>query len=182
MTTANISTTELASPKKTRRAVKGKDETPQVSSILQALETKPLKYIRYCEGSVRVKIERKGLPYLCQHFKIRTYGSQERAVNAAIAWRDKKHMETFGYPVSEKIYQLGNRRVEQKKIDPATGLELDALPAGLSYSFHRKALLYIVVSFQRDGRPAKERFSIKNLGMVEAIQEAIKFRLGIFSN
>lgn len=182
MTTANIVTTELGLPKKTRRKSKDKEESPQVSSILQALETKPLKYIRYCEGSVRVKIERKGLPYLCQHFKIRTYGSLERAVKAAITWRDKKHIETFGYPVSEKIYQLGNRRVEQKKIDPATGLELESLPPGLSYSFHRKALLYIVVSFQRDGRPAKERFSIKRLGMAEAIQEATKFRLGIFSN
>jgi hypothetical protein len=151
------------------------------SSILDALNQASLKYIRYCEGSVRVKIERKGFPYVCRHFKIRAYESTEKALNAAIAWRNAEHMRIFGYPVSEKIYQLGSRRVSQVKLDPVSGEELAQLPAGLSYSFHRGALLYIVVSYQVDGRPSKRRFSIKSLGMATAIEEAKKFRLGIFS-
>jgi hypothetical protein len=160
-------------------AAKGK---PSLSaSIMDALYPPSLKYIRYCEGSVRVKIERRGFPYLCQHFKIRNYGSHEKALRAAVAWRDDQHMKIFSYPVSEKIYQLGNRRVIQAKLDPVTGCELALLPAGLSYSFHRGSLLYIVVSFQVDGKPSKQRFSIKTLGMDIAIEEAKKFRLGIFS-
>ena len=155
--------------------------TQQGSVLLDALNQSPLKYIRYCEGSVRVKIERKGFPYVCKHFKIRSYGSSERALKAALEWRDQEHKRIFGYPVSEKIYQLGSRRVSEPKINPETGEELASLPAGLSYSFPRGALLYIVVSFQVDGRPAKERFSIKRLGMEKAIEQAKEFRLGIFT-
>jgi hypothetical protein len=151
------------------------------NSILDALNQASLKYIRYCEVSVRVKIERRGFPYVCRHFKIRDYGSTEKALKAAVSWRDTEHLKIFGYPVSEKIYQLGNRRVTQAKLDPVTGDELPQLPAGLSYSFHRGSLLYIVVSFQVEGRPTKQRFSIKSLGMEKAIEEARKFRLGIFS-
>lgn len=138
--------------------------------------TTPHKYIRYCEGSIRVKIARKH-KYLYKHFGIREYGSYERALKVAIGWRNEQHFKEFGYPVSDKIIQVASRQDAKEKLHPVTGEVLSALPPGLSYGFHRKSLLYIVVSFQRDGKSDKKRFPIAEDGIDLAVKKAKEFRL-----
>ncbi|MBD8089205.1 hypothetical protein IFT48_04360 [Pseudomonas fluorescens] len=147
-----------------------------MTSLLTNWLTTPHKYIRYCEGSIRVKIARKS-KYLYKHFGIRDHGSYDRALKAAISWRDEQHLKEFGYPVSDKIIQVSSRRDAQEKINPSTGEILPALPPGLSYGYHRKSLLYIVVSFQREGKSDKRRFAIREDGIEMAIEKAKEFRL-----
>lgn len=150
-----------------------------MSSLLTNWMNTPYKYIRYCEGSVRVRIARKSKS-LYRHFGIREHGSYAKALAAAIAWRNEVHIREFGYPVSDKIIQVSSRRDIQDKRDPQTGELLPALPPGLSYGFHRQALIYIVVSYQKDGKSCKARFSIKELGLENAIEAGKNFRLAIF--
>lgn len=147
-----------------------------MSDLLTNWNTTPHKYIRYCEGSIRVRIARKS-KYLYKHFGIRECGSYEKALKAAIAWRDEVHLREFGYPVSDRIIQVVDRREGQTKTCPQTGVPLPALDPGLSYGFHRKSLMYIVVTYTSDGKSSKERFSIKKLGLSKAYEEAMKFRL-----
>jgi len=147
-----------------------------MTNLMSNWLTTPHKYIRYCEGSIRVKIARKH-KYLYKHFGIREYGSYERALKVAIAWRNEQHFKEFGYPVSDKIIQVASRQDAKEKLNPTTGEVLPVLPPGLSYGFHRKSLLYIVVSFQRDGKSDKKRFPIFEDGIDLAIKKAKQFRL-----
>lgn len=147
-----------------------------MTNLMSNWLTTPHKYIRYCEGSIRVKIARK-TKYLYKHFGIREHGSYERALKAAITWRNEQHLKEFGYPVSDKIIQVASRQDAKAKINPSTGEVLPDLPPGLSYGFHRKSLLYIVVSFQRDGRSDKKRFPIVEGGIDLAISKAKEYRL-----
>jgi hypothetical protein len=134
------------------------------------------KYIKICEGSVRVKIERCGQEHL-RHFSIRNYPSLHKALEAAIAWRDETHMTHYGIPVLDKVVQMKGREKRFIALNPQTGEKLPELPTGLSYGFHRGRLLYVVASFQVDNRPQRKRFSISKLGLEKAIEEASSFRI-----
>lgn len=134
------------------------------------------KYIKICARSVRVKIER-GDDVFRKHFPIRNYPSLEIALLAAIEWRDKTHLEAYGLPVMDRVFQIKGRRKNLIALNPQTGEKLPDLSTGLSYGFHRGRLLYIVASHQTDGRPKRKRFSILTHGIDEAIDLASKFRV-----
>lgn len=140
----------------------------------------PHKYIKICENSVRVKIERGDDVHL-KHFPIRAYSSLLDAHDAALKWRDDTHLEHYGIPVLDKVVQIAPRNKTILAIDPSNGEKLPDLPTGLSYGFHRGRLLYVVASFQGDNKPKRERFSIKKLGLEAAIKKASEFRLAVVS-
>jgi hypothetical protein len=133
------------------------------------------KYIRICEGSIRVKIER-GTHLLIEHFAIRKYKSLESAMVAAIAWRDKKHLEIFGQPVPNKIIHITPRTNRKKHINPETGIAFENLPAGISYGFHGERLRYVVVSNQLGNKTIRTRFPVVDGDLQAAIEKAIEFR------
>lgn len=133
------------------------------------------KYIRVCEGSLRVKIER-GSVLLIEHFAIRKYSSFEDALVAAKAWRDKMHLEAFGYEVPKKVIHIVSRTSRKAQINPETGDLLPLLPAGISYGFHKNKLRYVVVSHQKDGKTIRTRFVIEKLSLEGAILAAKEFR------
>jgi hypothetical protein len=135
-----------------------------------------MKYIKICQGSVRVKIERGDDEHL-RHFPIRSYPSLEAARVAAIQWRDETHLKVYGIPVTEKVIQVTSRQKQISPVDPKTGERLPDLGTGLSYGFHRGRLLYVVASYQENSRAKRKRFSILKLGISEAIQMARDFRL-----
>ena len=134
-----------------------------------------MKYIKVCEGSVRVKIERGNDVHL-KHFPIRSYPSLEKAKEAAILWRDETHLHHYGIPVTEKIVQISSRRKIITHLNPLTGEKLPELSTGISYGFHRGRLLYVVASYQEENRPKRMRFSIFQLGLEGAIKSAVDFR------
>lgn len=133
------------------------------------------KYIRICEGSIRVKIER-GSVLMIEHFAIRKFASFDDALNAARDWRDKMHLETFGHEVPQKIVHIVSRSSRKPQINPETGETLPSLPAGVSYGFHKGKLRYIVVSHQKNDKTIRTRFVVGKLGLDEAIKQAISFR------
>lgn len=135
------------------------------------------KYIKVCEGSVRVKIERGDEQPSLQHFPIRNYRSLNDAKAAARVWRDQEHLRRFGFPVMEKVHQLKRRKVKKEHRHPVTGVLLPNLTPGLSYGYHRGRLLYVVASFQSKGKPKRLRFPISGDGIESAIQCAQKARL-----
>lgn len=137
-----------------------------------------LKYLTIYPNLVLVKIER-GTDIFKRRFFIRKYDSLNDAIDAALIWRDKTHLEQYGYPVSKAIIQMKKKAVEDK-LNPLTGEILPHLPSGLSYGFSRGRLLYVVVSYQDKGRPKKKRFAIKNKSINEVINEAAKYRLDKF--
>lgn len=139
-----------------------------------------MKYIKVCEGSVRVKIERGDDVHL-KHFPIRSYPSLEKAMESAVHWRDQTHFEHYGIPVLEKIVQVSSRDKTISAINPKTGEKLPELTTGLSYGFHRGRLLYVVSSYQENSRPRRVRFSIIKLGLEGAIQAAKDNRLAVLS-
>lgn len=134
-----------------------------------------MKYIKVCEGSVRVKIERGEEVHL-RHFKIRHYPSLSQTLEAAVQWRDETHMKHYGIPVLERIVQIAPRQKNLIALDPTTGEKLPELSTGLSYGFHRDRLLYVVASYQVENRPKRKRFSISKLGIEGAIKSAMDFR------
>ena len=133
------------------------------------------KYIRICEGSIRVKIER-GSVLMIEHFAIRKFPSFDDALKAARAWRDKMHLEAFGYEVPQKIIHIVSRSSRKPQINPESGELLPLLPAGVSYGFHKGKLRYVVVSHQKDDKTIRTRFVIEKLGLDEAVKQAISFR------
>jgi len=133
------------------------------------------KYIRVCEGSLRVKIER-GSVLLIEHFAIRKYPSFDAALEAAKAWRDKTHLETFGYEVPSKVIHIASRTSRKAQINPETGEQLPMLPAGISYGFHKNKLRYVVVSHQKDGKTIRTRFVVEKLTLEGAIESAKNYR------
>lgn len=135
-----------------------------------------LKYIKICEGSVRVKIERCKTVHL-RHFPIRNYASLQHALDAALVWRDEIHLARYGIPVLDKVVQMKGREKSFIAMNPQTGDILPELPTGLSYGFHRDRLLYVVASYQVENKPKRMRFSISKLGLEKAIEEAKKFRV-----
>lgn len=137
-----------------------------------------MKYIKVCEGSVRVKIER-GRDVHLRHFPIRSYPSLDKAMEAAIEWRDKTHLEHYGIPVTERIVQISSRQKILTPLDPSTGEKLPELTTGLSYGFHRGRLLYVVASYQEGNRPKRMRFSISKHGLEGAIGSATDFRFAV---
>jgi hypothetical protein len=148
-------------------------------SILSNEQTQE-KYIRICEGSIRVKIER-GTVLLIEHFAIRKYKSLDCAMSAAIQWRDKKHMEVFGQPVPDKIIHIIPRKNRKQRVNPETGDTLESLPAGISYGFHGDRLRYVVVSNQFGSKTIRTRFPIVDGDLQAAVGKAIDFRQGLFS-
>ena len=134
------------------------------------------KYITICERTVRVKIERGDDVHL-KHFQIRSFLTLADAIKAAINWRDEVHLRCYGIPVLERVHQLTRRKSKKEHTDPKTGEPLPILPPGLAYGYHRGQLLYVVASFQQDNRPQRRRFSIKKLGITQAIETAQKSRL-----
>lgn len=135
------------------------------------------KYIKVCEGTVRVKIERGDEQPSLQHFPIRNYRSLSEAKAVARAWRDQEHLRRFGIPVLERVHQLKRRKVTKEHRHPETGDLLPTLPPGLSYGYHRGRLLYVVASIQSEGKPKRMRFPISEDGIEIAIQKAQKARL-----
>ena len=133
------------------------------------------KYIRVCEGSLRVKIER-GSVLLIEHFAIRKFPSFEAALSTAKAWRDKMHLEAFGYEVPKKVIHIISRTSRKEQNNPETGEPLPLLPAGISYGFHKSKLRYVVVSHQKDGKTIRTRFVIEKLSLEGAIKSAKEFR------
>ena len=134
------------------------------------------KYIKVCEASVRVKIERGKDEHL-RHFAIRSYPTLAHAMDAAIEWRDSEHLRLYGIPVLEKVHQLSRRGAVTEHKHPDTGDLLPILPPGLAYGYHRGRLLYVVASFQVDSKPKRQRFPIKTHGITQAIELALKCRL-----
>lgn len=134
------------------------------------------KYITINANSVLVRIERGDI-VLDAKFPIRRYNSLEDAIQDAISWRDKKHLDSFGYPVTEKKIVLRKRKNPEKTFDPKTGDELPELPPGLSYGFHRGRLLYVVVSYQEKGKPKRIRIPIKDRQIDTVIIDAMKIRM-----
>lgn len=143
---------------------------------LDILQEPNLKYIRICEDCIRVKIER-GDDTVIKSFRIRMFPSLEGALIEACRWRDEKHMELYGLPVTKKILHAAKRRNQKSYLDPKTGKQLPALPPGLSYGFHRSELLYVVVSIQANGRPKRIRIPIKEYGLEASISKAREIRL-----
>lgn len=139
-----------------------------------------MKYIKVCEGSVRVKIERGSDEHL-RHFPIRSYPSLDKAMDAAIQWRDEMHLKHYGIPVTERIVQISSRQKNLTHLDPSTGEKLPDLTTGLSYGFHRGRLLYVVASYQDGNRPKRKRFSITKLGLEGAINSANDFRFAVIN-
>lgn len=137
-----------------------------------------MKYIKICEGSVRVKIERGENVHL-KHFYIRSYPSLEKAMEAAIQWRDDTHISIYGIPVMDKVVQVTQRQQLISHLDPSTGKKLPELTTGLSYGFHRDRLLYVVASYQENNKPKRRRFSISKLGVEAAMVEAARFRVAV---
>lgn len=135
-----------------------------------------MKYITVNANSILVRIER-GETVLENKFPIRRYDSLDEAIEAARSWRDKKHMEVFGIPVTSKKIVLRKNKERTPATDPRTGLELPALPPGLSYGFHRGRLLYVVVSFQVEKKPKRIRLSIGDRHLKDVIDDALKIRL-----
>lgn len=148
-------------------------------SILSNEQTRE-KYIRICEGSIRVKIER-GDVLLIEHFAIRKYKSLDEAMSAAISWRDKKHMEMFGQPVPMQIIHIIPRTNRKQRTHPQTGEVLIDLPAGISYGYHGDRLRYVVVSHQSENKTIRTRFPIVDGDLQASIDKAIEFRNGLFS-
>jgi hypothetical protein len=134
------------------------------------------KYIKVCEGSVRVKIERGSDVHL-KHFPIRNYPGLSHAIDAAIAWRDEKHLHEYGIPVTDKVIQIKQRDKTHVPLNPQTAEKLPDLSAGISYGFHRGKLLYVVASYQVEGKPKRKRFSIIEHGLESAISLATQYRL-----
>lgn len=134
------------------------------------------KYIKVCEGTVRVKIER-GDQVALQHFPIRNYRSLADAKLAARVWRDLEHLRRFGIPVMERVHQLKRRKIKTEHRDPETGDLLPTLPPGLSYGYHRGRLLYVVASIQSEGKPKRIRFPVSEDGIEVAIGKARNARL-----
>lgn len=114
----------------------------------------------------------RGDDELLRFFMIRDYPSLDDAVAAAKRWRDETHLEKYGTPVTDAVFQLKRRRQRAEQLDPATGLPLPQLPPGLSYGFHRGRLLYLVVSHQVEGRPTRTRVPILDGKIMEAISQA----------
>lgn len=135
------------------------------------------KYLTVCEGTVRIKIERGDDQPSLQHFPIRNYRTLADAKAAARVWRDQEHLRRFGIPVMERVHQLKRRKVKKEHRHPETGDLLPTLPPGLSYGYHRGRLLYVVASFQSEGKPKRVRFPISEDGIEAAIQKAQKTRL-----
>jgi hypothetical protein len=134
------------------------------------------KYLKLCAGSVQVKIERGDDVYL-RHFSLRNYPSLEATVDEAIKWRDKTHMEKYGFPVSQKIHQVTRKQKKPPRTNPDTGEILPILSPGLSYGWHKGRLRYVVSSHQVNGRPKRVRFSISEHGLQGAIRKAEEKRL-----
>lgn len=145
-----------------------------IESILDG-DISPRKYIRICEGVLRVKIERGGKIYI-KNFKIRMNGGIEKAMEMAIKWRDKKHMDLFGLPVTERIIHIKSKRNNVDKINPETGEILPKLRPGLSYGFHDGSLRYVVCSYQIKDKTIRKRFPVKADGVDKAILMASEFR------
>lgn len=139
-----------------------------------------MKYVKVCEGSVRVKIER-GEDVHLRHFPIRSYPSLEKAMEAAILWRDETHLKHYGIAVTDRIVQISSRQKNVTHLNPLTGEKLPELTTGLSYGFHRGRLLYVVVSYQENNRPKRKRFSILKLGIEVAMKSAVDFRFATVS-
>lgn len=137
---------------------------------------KKYKYITINANSVSVKIERGGAVF-DNSFRIRRYDSLDDALQEAIQWRDKKHLEVFGYPVTKNKIVLRKIKTPDKALDPKTGEELPDLPPGLSYGFHRGRLLYVVVSYQENSKPKRVRVPIKGQHINIAIDQANKIRM-----
>lgn len=134
------------------------------------------KYIRVCEGSIRVKLERGDVRAI-EHFNIRHYKSFNHAMKEAIKWRDTKHMELFGCDVPSKIVHITPRNNRKPQINPETGEILPDLMAGISYGIYNQVLRYVIVSQQVRGKPEKTRFKISELGLDEAIRLATELRV-----
>ena len=139
------------------------------------------KYIRVCEGSIRVKLER-GETILIGHFKIRHYNSFADALQAAIKWRDEKHLELFGMEVPKNVIHIAPRKNRRQHVNPETGELLPYLMPGISYGFHKGLLRYVVVSHQENDKPVRTRYSIKLLGLDEAIKQATDKRKSMMPN
>lgn len=136
------------------------------------------KYLTVLANTVRVKIERGNDEYV-EHFHIRNFASVACAIQAALAWRDSKHLEVYGVPVTEKVFQVKRRKERQALVDPKTGLPLPSLTAGLSYGFSRGKLTYVVVSVQVNGRPSRHRIPIKDQNLVDVVRRAEQLRLDL---
>lgn len=134
------------------------------------------KYIKICERSVRVKIERGEDAHL-KHFRIRKYPSLAEALIAALSWRDEKHLKEYGVPVLEKVHQVKPRTKRQTHLDPNTGERLPELPPGLSWGYHRGKLLYVVATYQEEMTTKKKRFPIKDRDLTSVIMKATEFRV-----
>ncbi len=139
------------------------------------------KYLKVCETTVRVKIERGNEVHL-KHFPIREFPSLSQAVVTALAWRDETHLKKYGIPVLEKVVQIKPRRKTHVHLNPVTAEKLPDLPAGLSYGYHRGRLLYVVASYQENNISKKARFAINGRDIDVCIREAREFRLGRLKN
>lgn len=133
------------------------------------------KYVRVCEGTIRVKLER-GSRVIIERFHIRRFSSFDSAMLAALKWRDDKHMEIFGIPVPNNIIHITPRTSRKNLCHPDTGEKLPELPPGLSYGIFSGVLRYIVVSHQVNGKPVRKRFNIKELGIDVAISSGVEQR------
>ena len=132
------------------------------------------KYLREYEGGIQVVINREGT-VINKKFSFRKNGGYTGAHTAALNYRDMKHKELFGAPVTKRYFHLSPRNGSTKK-DPTFGFEL---PAGISVTYIKDSPFYIVAAWSPESnRVLRKRFSINKIGSPkEALKQAIEFRI-----
>jgi hypothetical protein len=123
------------------------------------------KYLKDYAGGIEIVMDRKGVTFK-QKLPYRMNGGMNATLSKAIEIRDSKHIELYGFPISQGFFHIKSKSQSTE------------FPSGISIGYSRGAPIYIVSSWmcRTSMKVKRKRFNIKSLGYQKALSEAIANR------